>query len=272
MSIVIIKCGGAVLQTPEQISAMMQEIARLKTQGYHPIVVHGGGPEISRICKTMGIAPRFVNGLRVTDSEMMPIVQMVLIGKINKELVLQLHQKGASAIGLSGYDGNLFLATQLEHPEGHDLGFVGKIVRVNCQFLMRWIEMGFVPVIAPVAPSVEGVAFNLNADHVASQMAISLQAEHLVFLSDVPGVLDGVKKIDTIESDEAANLIERGAITGGMIPKVESALAALEQGVSQVHILDGKNPHSLFLHLQEGKQMGTTFIPKRPKSTIVNFR
>jgi acetylglutamate kinase len=263
MKIVVIKCGGAALQSQEQVSAIMRDIAEIKTLGMHPIVVHGGGPEISKMCKKVGISPQFSSGLRVTSREIMPIVQMVLIGKINKELVLQLNQKGAFAVGLSGYDGNLLLASKLENSNGIDLGFVGEITRVNSEFLRALIQSGCIPVIAPVAPSLEGVSFNINADSVASQIAISMKADHLIFLSDVPGVLDGTKTIVAIESHEAQDLMASGIIQGGMIPKVEGALAALQQGVEKIHILDGKAPHSLLLHLQGVHQTGTTLMVRK---------
>ena len=259
MKIAVIKCGGAAMQTPEQISAMMQEIAQIKKLGMHLVVVHGGGPEINKMCQKMGIHPRFVNGLRVTDSEILPIVQMVLIGKINKELVQQLNKHGALAIGLSGFDGHLLTATKFIDPEGIDLGFVGEIKDVNCQLLKILIEAGYIPVIAPIAPSMEAVAYNINADHAASQIAIALKANHLIFLSDVPGVSDGTKTIDAIESHDVVQLIASGIIHGGMIPKVEGALAALQQGVANVHMLDGKASHVLCRHLQGEKHLGTTF-------------
>lgn len=263
MKTVVIKYGGAAMQTPELMKTMMLNIAQLKRVGMHPIVVHGGGPEISKMCQKMGIAPQFIDGLRITDSEAMQIVQMVLAGKINKELVSHLNQNGAQAIGLSGQDGNLLLAAKSKHPSGIDLGFVGQITRVNPEILRTLTHAGYIPVIAPVATSLQALAFNINADSAASEIAKALNADHLVFLSDVPGVLsdpqDATTKIDTIRSHEVKALIACGKLSGGMIPKAEGAIAALMEGVGEVHILDGRAARSLLLHFQGEKPMGTTF-------------
>jgi acetylglutamate kinase len=242
---------------------MMQNIAQLKAFGMHLIVVHGGGSEISKLSERMGLTPQFLDGLRITDNETIEIVQMVLIGKINKELVSHLNQKGAQAIGLSGQDCNLLVATKSKHPSGIDLGFVGQISQVNPKILKTLIESEYIPVVAPIATSQEALAYNINADSAASEIAISLGVDHLIFLSDVPGVLmnpkDASTTIDVIRSHEAKALIANGTLTGGMIPKVKGAIAALEEGVGEVHILDGRAVHSLCQHLQGEKQIGTTF-------------
>lgn len=263
MKTIVIKYGGAAMQTPELMKEMMQSIAQLKADGMHPIIVHGGGPEISKMCQKMGIIPQFMNGLRVTDAETMQIVQMVLVGKINKELVSHLNQRGTLAIGLSGQDGNLLLAEKSKNLSGIDLGYVGQITQVNAGVLKTLIQAGYIPVVAPIATSLQALAFNINADSAASKIAMALKADHLIFLSDVPGVLndrqDPSTKIDTIRSHEIEALIASGQLTGGMIPKVEGALAALHEGVGEVHILDGRIADSLLLHLQGKKKMGTTF-------------
>lgn len=263
MKPVVIKYGGAAMQTPEKMLAMMQDIAQLKVLGMHPILVHGGGPEISKMCKKMDIVPHFVEGLRVTDRETMKIVQMVLVGRINKELVSYLNQQGIKAVGLSGQDSNLLLAKKLAHPSGIDLGQVGEIVQVNPEILQMLLQAGYVPVIAPIATSVDGLSYNVNADSAASEIAITLKAEHLIFLTDVPGVLrnpqDETTKIDTIQSHQLHFLTQSGQLTGGMIPKAVGAFTALKAGVGGVHILDGRIENSLLLHLQGRKQMGTTF-------------
>lgn len=263
MKTVVIKYGGAAMQTPELMKAMMLNIAQLKKLGMRPIVVHGGGPEISKMCQKMGITPQFIDGLRVTDSEAMQIVQMVLVGKINIELVSHLNQNGAQAIGLSGQDGNLLLATKSKHSSGIDLGFVGQINQVNSEILRTLTHVGYIPVVAPIATSLQALAFNINADSAASEIAKALNADHLVFLSDVPGVLsdpqDATTKIDLIRSHEVKALIASGKLSGGMIPKTEGAFAALKEGVGEVHILDGRVASSLLLHFQGEKPMGTTF-------------
>ena len=252
--IVVIKYGGAAMQTPALIQATMQNVVQLKSLGMHPVIVHGGGPEISKMCQKMGIAPAFVNGLRVTDSQTLEIAQMVLVGKINKELVSQLNQEGGAAVGLSGHDSNLILAKQALP----SLGFVGEIEQVNPEILTTLIQAGFIPVIAPIATSKESQSYNINADSAAASIAIALNADHLIFLTDVAGVLkDSGTKIDTIKAAEACEMIERGHLKGGMIPKVEGALAAIQEGVNQVHILDGRVPNVLLLHFQGNETKGT---------------
>lgn len=242
------------MQTPESMETMMQDIAQLREHGWQPIVVHGGGPEISKVCKRLGITPQFVNGLRVTDYETMQIVQMVLVGKINKELVFLLNQKGAKVIGLSGQDGNLLLAEPLN-------GYVGLIKQVNPMILNMALQHGYIPVVAPVATSSNILGLNINADSAAAHIAIALQADHLIFLSDVSGILtdpqDPTTKIDTIKNIEP--LIASEKISGGMIPKAQEAFAALKQGVGKVHILDGRASHCLLSVLQKKKKIGTTF-------------
>jgi acetylglutamate kinase len=254
MKTVVIKCGGAAMQSLESMETIMQDIAQLKEHGWQVIVVHGGGPEISRFCQKVGIVPQFVNGLRVTDHETMQVVQMVLIGKINKELVFLLSQKGVKAIGLSGQDGTLLVAEP-------SIDYVGQIKQVNPHILNMALQHGYIPVIAPIAASSNILGLNINADSVAAQIAVALQADHLIFLSNVPGILedpqDPTTKIDTIKNIEP--LIESGKISGGMAPKAQEAIAALKQGVRKVHLIDGRRSHSLLSLLQEKKQIGTTF-------------
>lgn len=257
---IVIKWGGSAIQTQENVSAIVQDIAQLKTLGMHPVIVHGGGAEISKTCQQMGITSQFVDGLRVTDKHVMEIVQMVLVGKMNKELVCSLNQKGVLAVGISGQDANLLVAIKSKHPSGTDLGYVGDVSQVNPAILRTLIEAGYIPVVAPIATSLEGLSLNINADSAASQIAISLKADQLIFLSDVPGILEGATKIDRLHPAQAADWIANGKISGGMIPKVEGAFAALEQGVEEVYILDGRVPHSLLLHFQGSKQTGTAFV------------
>ena len=222
--------------------------------GMHPVIVHGGGPEISKMCQKIGIDPTFVNGLRVTDSQTLEIVQMVLVGKINKELVSQLNQKGIAAVGLSGHDCNLILAKQGDA----SLGFVGEIERVNPKILTTLIQAGYIPVIAPIATSKDSQSYNVNADSAAASIAIALNADHLIFLTDVSGVLqESGEKIEIITGAEIGDMIARGHLKGGMIPKVEGALTAIQSGVNQVYILDGRVPNVLLLHFQDNETKGT---------------
>jgi acetylglutamate kinase len=250
--LVVIKYGGAAMQTPAAVQAVMQDIIHLKALGMCPVVVHGGGPEISKMCQKMGIAPIFINGLRVTDQETLEIAQLVLIGKINKELVSQLNQEGGNAVGISGYDGNLLLAKQADPC----LGLVGEIEQVNPTIITTLIQAGFIPVIAPIA------AYNINADSAAAAIAIALKAAHLILLTDVAGVLKDAKdlgsKIDAIKSSEINTLIKNGCLLGGMIPKIKGALTALQGGVSQVHILDGRVSNCLSLHFKGIETKGTS--------------
>lgn len=253
--IVVIKYGGAAMQTPALIQTTMQDIVHLQKMGMHPVIVHGGGPEISKMCQQMGIAPAFVNGLRVTDGATLEIAQMVLVGKINKELVSHLNQQGGKAVGLSGHDANLLLAKQTDA----NLGFVGEIEQVSPEILAALIEAGYIPVIAPIATSKDFQSYNINADSSAASIAIALEADHLILLTDVAGVLKASgAKIDAIKTSEVSGLIQNGTLKGGMIPKIKGAAAAIQGGVDQVHILDGRVPHSLILHFQGVETKGTT--------------
>lgn len=263
MKKIVIKYGGAAMQTPALMQAMMEDIAVLSRQDIHPIVVHGGGPEISKLCQQMGIVPKFVNGLRVTDSETMQIVQMVLIGKINKELVGLLNQKGVKAIGLSGHDANLLVASKAISSSGVDLGYVGQIDRINPEILSLLMQAGYIPIIAPIGISQQAQSFNINADIAASQIAMALKADHLIFLTDVPGVLKDIKdptsKIDVIASSQIPDLISSQVLSGGMIPKAEGAVEALKGGVGEVNIIDGRIEHILLQWFGGEVNVGTTF-------------
>jgi acetylglutamate kinase len=255
--IVVIKYGGAAMQTPALMQTVAQDIVHVQRLGMHPVIVHGGGPAVSKICQKMGIVSTFVDGLRVTDRDTLAIAQMVLVGQINKEFVSQLHREGAAAVGLSGHDGLLILAAQMDMR----LGFVGKIERVNAGILTTLIHAGFIPVIAPIATSQEAQSYNVNADSVAASIAMALHADHLIFLTDVAGVLQkSGTKIDSMSALEARAMLESGHVQGGMIPKIEGAFAAIQEGVSHVHILDGRVPHVLLLHFQNNDTKGTSII------------
>ncbi len=246
------------MQSPALVKSIVKDIAHLKALGMYPVIVHGGGPEISKVCKKMGVEPKFVNGLRATDEETLEIVQMVLMGKVNKKLVSLLNQEKVCAVGLSGNDGNFLMAKQINK----ELGFVGKIEKVNPEIIFTLLEAGFIPVIAPIATSLKAQDYNVNADTVAASVASSLKASHLVFLTDVGGVFENIDdpltKIDDMKSSEISNWVERGKLKGGMIPKMKGALSAVQKGVEKVHILDGTCPNSLFLHFQGSTTQGTT--------------
>ncbi len=259
---VVVKYGGSAMGSPELENAVMQDLVLLKYVGMNLVVVHGGGPEITNMLKRLGIKTRFVKGLRVTDPEIMEIVEMVLVGKINKQIVAGINNWGGQAIGISGKDGNLIEAVQLKGKE--DLGCVGKVTRINPRVLEPLIEHGYIPVIAPVGMGQDGTTYNINADHVASEIAIALGADKLVLLTDVPGILADSSDPDTLFSrvlvSEIQDLIDCGIIDGGMIPKVECCVRALENGVSRTHIVDGRVTHSILVEVLTNEGSGTMVV------------
>jgi acetylglutamate kinase len=252
--------------------SLMEDVVLMKLCGIHPILVHGGGPEITTMLGKMGKKTVFVDGLRVTDAETMEITEMVLAGKINKEIVFLIHQCGGKAIGLSGKDGNLIRAkkryAKVKKEEGSeipkDLGFVGDVEKINPEIIEIVTAAGYIPVVAPVGYGPEGETYNINADYVAGEMAISLKADKLVILTDVKGIFadfsDTTSFISTIKASEASELIERGVISGGMIPKVQCCVRALQAGVSSTHIIDGRIPHSILSEIFIENGIGTTIV------------
>jgi acetylglutamate kinase len=260
---VVVKYGGAAMTDEALKQQVMQDIALMHYVGVHPILVHGGGPEVSQVMQRLGKEPQFVRGLRVTDQETMEIVEMVLAGKTNKGIVSLLQQQGSPAVGLSGKDGRLFVAEKLMM-EGEDLGYVGDVVEVNPGILHTLVEGGYVPVICSVAVGREGESYNINADHVAGRLAAELGAAKLVLLTDVRGILADVKDPHSLLSEVSAagarELIETGKVDKGMIPKVEACLMALEGGVPRTHILDGRAPHSLLTELFTQHGVGTMIV------------
>jgi acetylglutamate kinase len=244
--IVVVKYGGHAMGAGGDTFA--RDIALLKQVGIHPIVVHGGGPQINRMLDRLGVKSRFVNGLRVTDSETMEIVEMVLAGSINKQLVAAINAAGGRAIGLSGKDGGLIRARKLSR-DG-DLGFVGEPERIDAGLLATFRQSDITPVIAPVGVGAEGETYNINADTVAGAVAAAVKARRFLLLTDVPGVLDADKRlIPELSAAEARRLIADGTISGGMIPKVETCLDAVEGGVQAAVIVDGRVPHAILLEL-----------------------
>jgi acetylglutamate kinase len=266
---VVIKYGGAAMAAADLKDAVMQDIALMKYVGMNPIVVHGGGPEVSNMGKRLGLESRFVDGLRVTDAATMEVAQMVLVGKTNREIVTHLGQQGIKAVGLSGADASLIRATKHVHRsvktgEVVDLGYVGNVASVDVEVLESLTRAGFVPVIAPVGLGPAGEPYNINADTVAGAIAAALHAEKLVLLTDVEGVRadkdDPASLLTRVTADEIRGWMAQGKLEGGMIPKLECCLTALEAGVNRVHIIDGRVRHSLLLEVFTDKGSGTMVI------------
>ncbi|NLM46529.1 MAG: acetylglutamate kinase [Firmicutes bacterium] len=263
----VIKYGGHAMVSDELKKSVMMDIILLKYIGINPIVVHGGGTEVTQMLKRLGKETVFANGLRVTDAETMEVVEMVLTGKINKEIVSLINRHGGKAVGLSGKDSNLLVARRRppERVSGSDelvdLGFVGEIVRVNPDVIHSLSREGYIPVISSIASGPDGESLNINADHVAGELAAALGAEKLILLTDVEGIFasadDPSTLISSLPKDQALAMIEAGKINKGMIPKVEACLTALEHNVKRTHIIDGRLPHSLLLEIFTDHGIGT---------------
>ncbi len=262
---VVIKYGGNAMINDELKNSVMEDITLLKFIGINPVVVHGGGPEINKALSAYGIESKFVDGLRVTDADTMQVAQMVLVGKTNKEVVSLLNQKGGKAIGLCGIDGNL-IECEKYNPfvDGveTDIGFVGKVTKINTKLLEMLAEDGLIPVIAPVGVGPNGESYNINADTVAGDIASALQAEKLILLTDIEGVkvsIDSPEIISELTVEDVKKYIDLGIISGGMIPKVLGCVEAIEGGVNKVHIIDGRQPHCLLLEIFTKRGIGTLF-------------
>jgi len=259
---VVIKYGGAAMVDASLRAEVLKDIVLLEHVGLKPVVVHGGGPEISEMMRRLGKEPAFVNGLRVSDEETVEIAQMVLSGKTNPDLVAAIAQQGGRAIGLSGKDGGTVLARKLSGP--HDLGMVGEVAEIRPELVNSLVAQGLVPVIAPIAAGENGETFNINADHLAGRMAGALQASKLMLLTDVRGVLsdrsDAKSLISELTAARAKEMIASGEIESGMIPKVEACLDALSAGVSRCHIIDGRLPHALLMELFTDVGIGTMVV------------
>ncbi|HIV20060.1 MAG TPA: acetylglutamate kinase [Candidatus Merdivicinus intestinigallinarum] len=259
--VVVIKYGGNAMTSEELKNAVMSDIVLLSLVGIKTVLVHGGGPEISEMLKKVGIASRFVNGLRYTDADTAEIVRMVLAGKINKSLVSLLGQHGGQAIGLCGSDGGMIGVKKLEAEE--DLGFVGEITSVNVQPITDALDKGYIPVIATVATDKEGQAYNINADTAAARIAAALKAENLILMTDIRGLLrdkdDESTLIPEVQVSEVPHLIRQGIISGGMIPKIECCVEAVRRGVSKTCIIDGRIKHSILIEILSNEGIGTLF-------------
>lgn len=259
----VIKLGGAAASDSD-VDAVLQDIVLLRFVGMRPVLVHGGGPEISSWQERMGMTPRFVNGLRVTDEATMEVVKMVLTGKVGPDLVARIHRLGGSAIGLSGEDGPTLLVRRAEPDGDVDLGLVGEVDQVNIEPVVSILDQGRIPVVASIGLGYDGEAYNVNADAVAAELAVALGATKLILLTDVDGVhgRDGAL-LTELDAPTADRLVEDGVITGGMIPKVRAALRALT-GVEAAHIIDGRVPHALLLELLTAAGVGTMFAAEAP--------
>ncbi len=270
---VLLKYGGHAMLNEDLKRAVLTDIVLMHYVGMHPVIVHGGGPEITTMLDRVGINSKFVHGLRVTDQETMDIVEMVLVGRVNKDIVALLNQLGGNAVGLSGKDANLLRAKKRfsdcypldGDQEKQDIGFVGEIASVNAAVVDTLITEGYIPVISPIGVGPNGDAYNINADHVAGELAVALGADKLVILTDVPGILaqpdDPDTLISKLVSKDVPGLIAANKIRGGMIPKIQCCLSALEGGVRSTHILDGRVPHSLLLEVFTDRGIGTTVVP-----------
>ncbi|MBI0000523.1 acetylglutamate kinase [Bartonella sp. W8122] len=268
---VVVKYGGHAMGDPELGHAFARDIALLKQSGINPIVVHGGGPQIAKLLAKMGIESKFEGGLRVTDSKTVEVVEMVLAGSINKEIVAMINAEGEWAIGLCGKDGNMVFAEKARKtvidPDSNierilDLGFVGEPVEVDRTLLDLLARSEMIPVIAPVAPGRDGNTYNINADVFAGAIAGALKAKRLLFLTDVPGVLDKAGKLyKELTVKQCEERMRDGTISGGMIPKVETCIQAINRGVEGVVILNGKTAHSVLLELFTERGAGTLIVP-----------
>ena len=264
---IVIKYGGNAMINDDLKDSVMDDITLLKYIGINPILVHGGGPDISHMLEKVNITSHFVNGLRYTDEQTMSIAQMVLIGKTNKEIVSNLNSKGAKAIGICGIDGNLIEAEKLTaDSEGNpiDVGFVGKIKKINTHVIEMLAGDEYIPVIAPIGVGADGESYNINADTVAAEVAVALKASKLITLTDVSGVLDkNGSLISILYPDSIKSYKEDGTITGGMIPKIEGCLDTVMRGVRRAHIIDGRIPHSIILEIFTSKGIGTMILKEK---------
>jgi acetylglutamate kinase len=264
---IVIKYGGHAMEDEDLKVSFVRDVILMRYIGLNPVIVHGGGPQIDGMLEKIGKKSKFVEGMRVTDRETMEIVEMVLVGKINKEIVSLINQRGGQAVGLAGMDGNLIRARKLwisrrgkdaEEKEPLDIGLVGEVEAINPALIENIMNNKWIPVIAPVGVGPAGETYNINADLVAGKVAASLKAEKFILLTDVEGVLDGEKKlISTMNAEMTGRYLKEGAISGGMIPKVNCCLQALQEGVKKTHIIDGRVKHAILLEIFTDEGIGT---------------
>lgn len=266
---VVVKYGGSI--GGEELASFADDIVLMKYVGIHPVVVHGGGPQIGDLLSRLGIESKFVAGLRVTDDETMEIAQMVLVGKVNKDIVTAINCNGGTAVGISGNDGKTIVAKKVDIsklvadvkdiPDGVDLGKVGEVESIHSALIDSLENSGFIPVIAPIGFDESGTPYNINADHVAGKLAGALQAEKLILLTDVPGIMDEKQAlISSLHETRAREMISAGTISKGMIPKVMCAIDALAEGVHKVHIINGKVRRALLLEIFTDTGVGTEIV------------
>ncbi len=270
---IVIKYGGSAMEEERLKRSFALDVVLLKYIGMNPVIVHGGGPQIGELLAKMGKKSEFIDGMRVTDEETMEVVEMVLVGKVNKEMVSLINQQGGKAVGLSGKDGRLIVAKKLKlsrsqggdkPPELIDIGMVGEVKAINPEVVRSLEKENFIPVIAPVGVGEEGETYNINADLVAGKVASALKAEKLILLTDVEGVLNERKElISSLDVEQAKRMIAQKVISSGMIPKVTCCLEALEEGVTKTHIIDGRVEHAILLELFTDEGIGTQ-ISKEP--------
>lgn len=261
--VVVVKYGGNAMTNEELKQAVMSDIVLLTLVGIKVVLVHGGGPEISDMLKKLNIESKFISGLRYTDAATVDVVKMVLAGKVNKELVSLLGQKGGAAVGLCGLDEQMLTAERTYGPNGEDLGFVGDIVKVNAKPIVDALNNNVIPVIATVASDEKGQAYNVNADTAASRIASALGAENLILLTDIAGLLrdkdDPSTLIQEVNVSEVPFMKKRGIISGGMIPKIDCCVEAVRRGVKKTVIIDGRVPHSILIEILSNEGIGTMF-------------
>lgn len=255
---IVIKYGGSVMLKKELREAVFRDVALLSCVGVRPVIIHGGGPEINTWLKKLNIEPNFKSGLRVTDEKTMEIVEMVLMGRVNKQIVRGINKTGSLAVGISGLDGNLILARQLDN-DCH--GFVGDISKINVEILDPLIAKGYIPVISSIGSTSKGISLNINADYVAGEISAALNAEKLILLTDTPGILrdlnDEKTLIEKMNLKEARQLIAEDIVKDGMRPKIECCIRALAQGIKAGHIIDGRIEHSILLEIFTNSGIGT---------------
>lgn len=266
----VVKYGGHAMIKDDLKTSFAMDVVLMKYIGMNPVIVHGGGPQIGELMERLGKVPQFVQGMRVTDAETMDIVEMVLGGKINKEIVGLINQHGGRAIGLSGKDGGLLKASRLKvkqpgsdaNAEPIDIGLVGKVNAINPHIIQVLDSSGYIPIIAPIGVGEAGEPYNINADLVAGEVAAALKAEKLIMLTDVEGIMDEHKHlISSLKRADIPKLIEQEVISEGMLPKVEACLTALDGGVRKAHIIDGRQDHALLLEVFTNRGIGTEIVP-----------
>ncbi|HIE44083.1 MAG TPA: acetylglutamate kinase [Candidatus Omnitrophica bacterium] len=261
--VVVVKCGGELMAEERIKENISEDLTLMRFVGIKPVIVHGGGLQVTQFMEKLGKKAEFSEGMRKTDEETIEIVEMVL-GKINKDLVNLINRAGGKAAGLSGKDGSLIVARKITSSSGEDLGMVGEAASINPSIIKVLDGEGFIPVIAPLAVTDEGVTLNINADMIAAEIAIALKAEKIIILTNKPGIMRDINDenslISTIPLSEIEALIEKGIIHGGMVPKVKACKRALEEGINKTHIIDGRIPHSMLLEIFTDKGIGTQLV------------